>query len=575
MPRWNLGQLPEPPRFTWKNWLAMLGPGLLMGGASIGGGEWLMGPIVTAKFGGALMWLASLSIIGQVIYNMECSRYTLYSGEPIFTGKFRTLPGPMFWLFIYLMLDFGAVFPYLAANAATPVAAIYLGDIPDPKLHAGLLRGLGIGIFLVAMLPMLFGGKIYSAIKAIMTVKIFVVLGFLLIVSLMYSSASTWKEIFSGFVKVGNFPVKRGEDLNGNGILDPGEDWDGDGRLDEIEEDTNGNGKLDPEEDLDNDGIRDGDNVENIFLALFQGKPLPSVDLSMMAFLSAFIAIAGSGGLSNSVISNYTRDQGWGMGAHVGAIPSIIGGRALQLSHVGTVFQVTKQVVPRWKQWYRHVLRDQIIIWMPACFIGLALPSMLSVEFLPRGFEVDNRWVPAAMTADAVRARVESKPGDQESGNQPLDNLDPQNNPDGTSLGYAFWFMTLFCGFLVLAPSMSSSADGFLRRWVDTFWTASKQLRRLDPSAIRYVYFAVLAVYIILGVTLLSVQKPVTLLLIATTIFNYALGFSCWHVLCVNVLLLPREVRPKWIARIGLFLTGAFFTTVAVISTIETIRQNL
>ena len=36
----------------------------------------------------------------------------------------------------------------------------------------------------------------------------------------------------------------------------------------------------------------------------------------------AFIAIAGSGGLANTLFSNYTRDKGWGMGAHVGAIPS-------------------------------------------------------------------------------------------------------------------------------------------------------------------------------------------------------------------------------------------------------------
>ena len=80
----------------------------------IGGGEWLMGPAVTAKYGGTLMWLATLSIVGQVFYNIEVSRYALYTGEPIFTGKFRTLPGPRFWVCAYLILDFGAVFPYLA-----------------------------------------------------------------------------------------------------------------------------------------------------------------------------------------------------------------------------------------------------------------------------------------------------------------------------------------------------------------------------------------------------------------------------------------------------------------------------
>ena len=48
MPRWDTGELIDAPRFTWKNWFALIGPGLVLGGASIGGGEWLLGPRVTA-----------------------------------------------------------------------------------------------------------------------------------------------------------------------------------------------------------------------------------------------------------------------------------------------------------------------------------------------------------------------------------------------------------------------------------------------------------------------------------------------------------------------------------------------
>src|SRR3990172_4960453 len=164
MPHWNAGQLVDAPVFAWRNWFTMLGPGLLVGGSAIGGGEWLAGPAVTARYGGALMWLATLSILGQVFYNVEISRYALYTGEPIFTGKFRTLPGPRFWLFMYLLLDFGAVFPYLAANAATPLAAVYLGRIPSGAGDEALVRSLGIGVFLVAMLPLIFGGKIYNTL---------------------------------------------------------------------------------------------------------------------------------------------------------------------------------------------------------------------------------------------------------------------------------------------------------------------------------------------------------------------------------------------------------------------------
>src|SRR5687767_12637985 len=78
MPRWTTGQLIEAPRLGWRNVLALIGPGVVMAASAVGGGEWLLGPTVTAKYGGALMWLAGLSIVFQAAYNIEISRYTLY-----------------------------------------------------------------------------------------------------------------------------------------------------------------------------------------------------------------------------------------------------------------------------------------------------------------------------------------------------------------------------------------------------------------------------------------------------------------------------------------------------------------
>jgi len=518
MPQWNVGELVDAPRFTAKNWFAMLGPGLLMGGAAIGGGEWLVGPIVTAKYGGAMLWLATLSILGQVVYNIEISRYTLYSGEPIFNGKFRTLPGPRFWVFVYIALDFGMVFPYLAANAATPLASVMLGEVPDPNsgatatilgvtmTHKTLLRALGYAIFLGAMLPLIFGGKIYNALKWLMTFKIVVVFGFLVILGIGWSTWDTWGEIFSGFFKFGNVPIPTGKGEPGKTV--------------------------------------------NIFASVFSGEGFPQIDWSLIAFLSALVAISGSGGLSNTPVSNYTRDQGWGMGHHVGAIGSVIGGRDLQLSHVGTVFIPTPhdESMPRWKRWYKHVCRDQLVVWMPACFLGLALPSMLSVQFLKRGTEAPDQWTAAAMTADAVSETV---------------------GATISSLGPLFWLMTLFCGFLVLAPSMSTSADGFIRRWVDVFWTSSRKLQKVDPRNVRYVYFAVLVVYVAFGLTMLSLEEPSTLITIATTIFNFALGISCWHTLAVNMILLPEPLRPNWFVRISMALSGAFFLFIATVAALQ------
>lgn len=434
------------------------------------------------------------------------------TGEPIFTGKFRTAPGPRFWLAVYLVLDFGSVFPYLAATAATPVMILLLGGrMPDPDsvpLHWWMHKLTATGIFVASVIPLIFGGKVYNSLKAVMSVKLVTVFGFLLIVALLYSSPSTWVDIGSGFLKFGTVPVMSGEDRNGNGRLDPGEDWDGDGHLDVVERrleptvDSDGDGRPDTwergpqgqlvkHEDLDGDGFLDGPNVENVFLSWFSKGALPTIDFTLIAFIAAMAAIAGNGGLSNTPISNFTRDQGWGMGHHVGAIPSMVGGQGITLSHVGSVFEVNRQSLPRWRRWYRHVARDQCAIWIPACFVGLALPSMLSVEFLRRG----------------------------------------------------------------------------------TDWTSSSRLRQVDPARIGRIYFGLIMGYSVLGLAMLWLNAPTALIKFATISYNFALGISCCHTLILNTVLLPRELRPGWFVRIAMALGGIFFFLLGLAATLRELGQ--
>jgi hypothetical protein len=495
MPRWTVGDLPTAPAFTWRQAAAMLGPGLILSGSSIGGGEWLLGPAVAAQYGGALLWVATLSILGQFCYNLEASRYALYTGEPIMTGKFRTRPGPRFWLAVYLLLDLGALLPYQIGSVAVPVLALWLGHVPDPATldaSAPLLRWLSYALLALALLPLVFGGKVYNSLRWVMTVKLTVVFGFLLFLAFGYSTAGTWSEIGRGLVRFGTVPLGHGE-------------------------------------------------TANVFGAVLSGASLPRPDADALLLMTAFAAIAGVGGLAQTSISNYTRDQGWGMGARVGAIPSFVGGREFQLSHVGMVFSPTAVNLARWRGWVRQVLRDQWYVWIPASFVGLALPAMLSVEFLPRGTVADS-WGLAALTADGVAARV------------------------GGPLGAFCWAMVLFCGVLVIVPNTTSAADAFIRRWVELSWTGLRQLRGLDPHAIRLVYFSVLAAYFAVGVFFLSIARPLWLIIVYGNLGNLVLGISCWHVLYVNLTLLPRDVGPRWPARAGLFLSGLYFIGLAALT---------
>ena len=60
-------------------------------------------------------------------------------------------------------------------------------------------------------------------------------------------------------------------------------------------------------------------------------------------------------------------------------------------------------------------------------------------------------------------------------------------------------------------------------------------------------------------------RKPMDLVL-----FNYALGFSCFHTLAVNLILLPPALRPGWCIRIAMVAAGLFFT---LLGTIVTLRE--
>jgi hypothetical protein len=558
----------------------MIGPGLVMGAAAVGGGEWLAGPAVSAKYGGALLWVATVSILFQVLYNIEICRYTLYCGEPIFTGKFRVPPHPMFWVFFYLLLDWGSLFPYLVVNAAVAIESMFITDFDPDGVHKWIHRSVSSLIYLALALPLVVGGKVYNSLKVVMSIKLATVFGFLFIVGIFFSQPKHWIEIASGLVKFGNVPVEMGEDRNGNGVLDPGEDFDSDGRLDVVEPqlpmsvDTNNDQKPDAWakdekgrdikfEDMDGDGKRDGANVENFVVTLFQEGRFPAVNLSLMAFIAGLAAIAGNGGLTNTPISNFTRDQGWGMGFHVGAIPSVVGGHGITLSHEGSVFEVNDASMPRWKQWYRHIARDQVFVWMGACFIGVALPSILSVGFIPRGTEVDRSKV-ASLTSEGV-ARVVADPPPQVLGANRLF----KSWLSGPQAATAFRQATLFCGFLVLMTSMISTMDGFVRRWVDVAWTGSARLRELDVSYIRYVYFAVLVAFCLSGLIVIWTGiKPGRVFELATTGYNFAFAFSSWHTLVVNTTLLPPALRPNMWVRAGLVLAGVYFTFLGVMATL-------
>ena len=504
LPTWGVDDLPEPTPLRWRNWKSFVGPGIVMCGIAIAGGEWLVGPDITARYGGSLMWIATIAIVGQLFYNIECGRYALYTGEPVMTGFMRNWPGPMAWIAFIFVMYFGAFIPAMSTNAASIIVAMYL-DRPPLESDAHLVKNVAYILLGVVTLPILIGGKVYNMLQIIFTTKVVVVLSFCLIMGIFFVSPENWWKVFSGFAKFGNVPVN---DANGDEV------------------------------------------VVNAFGYFFEHGEFPAVALANIALLGAFAGYAGAGGLSNSSYSNYVRDKGWGMGARVGAIPSLVGGRKITLSHLGSVFPLTAENMRRWKIWWRYILTDQVLVWMPGCFMGMALPGLISIQFSDYSTLYAHKdhlnWAQALITADGVRHGIA-----------------------GTALSQALWMITLFVGLAVLLPSQLAIVEDFARKWTDIIWSGSRRMRRLEKHRIKTVYYCFLFFYVtwtyVCAWAFNTYGSPKLMFLVIANFNNLALGLTAYVVLANNLRFLPKQLRPGWIARIGMCLCGLFYLGLATL----------
>jgi hypothetical protein len=185
----------------------------------------------------------------------------------------------------------------------------------------------------------------------------------------------------------------------------------------------------------------------------------------------------------------------------------------------------------------RHILRDQTV-WMIASFVGMALPCMLSLEFIRNATVEGNRV--AAMTAEGMAAR----------------------HPDYRGL---FWMLTLFCGFIILMPGQISVGDQLARRWTDIIWTSTRWARDFSGDKVKVLYYGILALYAAWGMVALSFFNPLQTARIAAVLQNVALAFSAWHALYVNRTLLPVELRPGWFLQAGVVVCGLFFLGISAV----------
>ncbi len=206
-PNFEVTDLPEPPRdLSARKLFAILGPAVIALGGTIGGGEWLVGPSLFVKWGLALLWITTISALLQVFLNLEMTRYTLYTGEPITVGFMRLKPGKAFWGWLFTIVGFcERGLPGWILGTATAVVAFQLGKIPGVA-DKGTVVIWGFILFVSCAVLVSLGRKIERTLEWANWIMMIVVLGGLFLLDLYIVPASVWWEGIKGFVTFGYIP---------------------------------------------------------------------------------------------------------------------------------------------------------------------------------------------------------------------------------------------------------------------------------------------------------------------------------------------------------------------------------
>lgn len=460
-------ELPEPPRPQGlRGWIAATGPGVILLGASIGSGEFLLGPAVMVKHGFTLLWIAGVAILLQTLFNVEMMRYTLATGEPVLTGFMRTRPRAGFWAVIYVVLAFLQLgWPAWAGTAAGAIFFLFTKRLPE-AIDAHTVYLCGVATYLVCFGILLVGKRIERTLEVLNWVLVaFIMAGLVLLVSVLVPPAT----MLRGVAGYAGFDPAAG----GFVFMPTGADW---------------------------------------FL------------------LGAFAAFSGAGGFGNLALSNWARDKGYGMGKAAGFIPSAIGGKKVHLAHTGFRFEPTPAAMDRWRGWWRLVRADQYVVFLVGALLGMLLPALLYVTFVPQGSDIRGLGIAAAL-AHAI------------------------NDARGPIFGGAIALMAVW----VLFKTQLDLFEGLVRQMTDILWTGSARIRGWKGGDVRLVYYSVLVVSVVWGLIALRMAQPIFLLQIAANVGGLTLAITALHLLYINTRFLPPELRPSWPRRIGLVLLAIFY----------------
>ena len=463
---WRVGELPPAPRPKGLQWFSAIGPGVIVLGVSIGSGEFLLGPAAFVKYGLSLLWVVGVAALLQTLLNVELMRYTMATGEPIMTGFMRTKPHSTFWAWFYATFYFLQMGWPGWAGAAAGAVFFLFTKRLPGAAESGLVYAIGVGLFLLCGCVLMIGRRIERTLEVLNWIMVSAIIGGFAILAILFVPLSTW---FAAIVGFAGFDMRTGTFQ----LVPAGADY---------------------------------------FL------------------LGAFAAYAGGGGVANLTLSNWARDKGYGMSSSVGFIPAAVGGKKVALAHSGSVFEPNAESLARWRGWWRIVRVDQWGVFFVGAILGMALPALLYVTFVPAGSDIRGLGIAAALAQAVV-----------------------------TQKGAIFGGVIAILGVWILFKAQLDILEGMTRAITDILWTGSARIRAWRGGDVRFVYYSVLALISVWGIIALGLTQPIILLALSANMAGIVFIISSLHLLYVNTRLLPVALRPPLWRRLALVALSLFY----------------
>ncbi len=196
IPAMGTADLPKRTLSFWQ----MTGPGAVLVGLSIGAGEIVIWPWVTAKFGAVMLWAAALGVFLQVWVNLEIGRWAIATGEAPYTGFGRFWIG-IIWALIAIGF-LGIFLPAWARISGSALRALIFGpDGPGADW-------LWTAVTFAACGAVVFGPKVmYDAVEKVVS---FLVLGLTLgmvYVAFSVGTLDALGEMASGLLNIGHIEL--------------------------------------------------------------------------------------------------------------------------------------------------------------------------------------------------------------------------------------------------------------------------------------------------------------------------------------------------------------------------------